>query len=112
MSRRIRIVALALLTLALVPGLASAAGPTPAQAAEQVRAGLARAQIRMADQPDEARGLLVVARATYDEVLDAPLSNVAPAAAARARVGFVAGERALDEGAAPAFAGARARGWT
>jgi high-affinity iron transporter len=112
MSRRIRIVALALLALALAPGLAGAAGSSPAQAAEQVRAGLARAQMRMADQPNEARELLSAARTTYDQALDESLSSVAPAAAERAREGFAAAERALDDGAAPAFAGARARVWT
>ncbi|HET9223747.1 MAG TPA: iron permease, partial [Roseiflexaceae bacterium] len=112
MSRRIRIVALALLALALAPGLAGAAGSSPAQAAEQVRAGLARAQMRMVDQPKEARELLSAARTTYDQALDESLSNVAPAAAERARDGFAAAERALDDGAAPAFAGARARVWT
>jgi high-affinity iron transporter len=112
MNRRIRFVALALLALALAPGLAGAAGPTPAQAAEQVRAGLTRAQMRLADEPDEARGLLVAARATYGDVLDEPLSSVAPAAAERARDGFAAAERALNASAVPAFAGARAQVWT
>jgi high-affinity iron transporter len=112
MSRRIRIVALVLLALALAPGLASAEGPTPAQAAEQVRAGLARAQLRLADQPGEARDLLVAARATYDKALNEPLSKIAPAAAERARDGFAAAESALNVGDAPAFAGARAQVWT
>jgi high-affinity iron transporter len=112
MNRRIRVVALVLLALALTPGLAGAAGSTPAQAAEQIRAGLTRAQLRLIDQPDAARDLLTTARATYDQVLDEPLSSAAPAAAERARDGFTAAERALAGGVATAFAGARAQVWT
>src|SRR5262245_60095450 len=112
MNRRIRVVALVLLALALVPGLAGAAGPTPGQAAEQIRAGLTRAQLQLVNQPGEARALLTAARATYDQALDEPLSSAAPAAAQQARDGFAAAERALAAGAAPAFAGARAQVWT
>jgi high-affinity iron transporter len=111
MSRRIRAVALALLALALVPGLASATGPTPAQAAEQIRAGLTRAQLLLIEQPDAARELLATARTTYGQTLDGPLSSAAPSAAQRARDGFAIANRALAAGAAPAFAGARAQVW-
>jgi high-affinity iron transporter len=112
MSRHIRVVALTLLALALASGWASAAGPTPAQAAEQIRSGLIRAQLHLADEPEAARKLLAAGRATYDGVLDEPLSSAAPAAAERARNGFAAAERALAAGDAPTFAGARAQIWT
>jgi high-affinity iron transporter len=112
-TRRLaRVALLALLALALLPIGATATPPAPPQAAEQVRASLTRAQLRLADDSEAARALLGEARAAYDAALDAPLRAGAPSAAARAVDGFAAAERALDVADQAGFAGTRAQIWT
>lgn len=103
--------ALILAIMLLAPHVALARSPAPGQTAEQIRAALVQAQLRMLDDPAGARARLAEARASYDS-LAPTIAMYAPGADARARAGFTDAEQALATGDMPAFAVARARIWT
>ncbi len=112
MSRYLRIAGIILLTLImLTPAHALAAPPAPARDAEDVRAALLQAQLRLTSDPQTARSALDAASAAYQHTLAAAL-EAAPEAAQRAEAGFAAADLAISAGDAPALAAARAQVWT
>jgi high-affinity iron transporter len=91
---------------------AGAAGPTPAQTAETIRAALVEAQLAAHSDATAARRALATAQAAYGGAFRDMLVRVTPAAAARVAAGFAAADRALATNDLAAFAAARAEVWT
>lgn len=98
---------LCVLAALLAPGLARAEAAAPAEAGEQVRSGLLRAQLALGGT--QAAGLLEQARARYRADLAPGLD---PADGQAVAAGFDAAAQALERGDAAGFAAARAQIWT
>ena len=116
LSRRLVRGACALTILALLVALIGqpaptwAAGPAPAQQAEQIRSQLLQAQLLLGS-PAEARAQFQAAQALYSSALAPELAPRAPAADQQIQAGFAAASQALEQASAPAFAAARAQVW-
>jgi high-affinity iron transporter len=102
-----------LLALAfLLPLSALAQNDLPfASQAETIRSELTQAQLALLTDPVAARQRLDVAQQLYTSALEPALAAAAPDAAARARTGFAAADRALATVDKPSFAAARADIW-
>jgi high-affinity iron transporter len=91
------------------PSVARAETPAPAEAGEQVRSALLRAQLALASGPAQAQTLLDQARARYQSDLAPGLEG---ALSQQIGASFDAAGRAVQQGDAAGFAGARAQIWT
>ena len=94
------------------PCLRSGRKPTPAQAAETLRADLLQAQLALTNNPAEAQRLVSGAQEVYDSELADSLVEAAPETHQRIQAGFTAAEEALATNDGPALALARAQIWT
>jgi high-affinity iron transporter len=101
-----------LIVLLFSPVYALAETPSPAQAAETLRAGLLQAQLALTQDAAEAQRLITGAQKTYKTLLAAKLAQSAPEAHRRIQAGFVAANEALPGGDGPALALARAQIWS
>ncbi len=107
-----RILTAVIVALLLIPTNAWAAAPTPAQAAETLRARLLQGQLSLAHDPAAALADLESARASYTASLAAPILAAAPSASQRIDRAWLAAEQALETTNGPDFAAARAQIWT
>jgi high-affinity iron transporter len=98
--------------LLLIPGHSLAQEPSPAQAAETLRAALLQAQLTLTADPVEAQHQVAEARETYANLLAATLVEAAPETQRRIEAGFVAAAESLTEGDGSVLAMARAQIWT
>ena len=98
MSYRIIPLVVCLMVLLVSPVYALAETPSPAQAAETLRADLLRAQLALTQDAAEAQRLITTAQETYKARLAAGLAQSAPEAQQRIQAGFVAANKALPDG--------------
>ncbi len=105
------VIALCLICSFLAPSLAYGRLQAPGQTAEQIRAALLQAQLRMQDDRSGASIRLEEAQHAYD-ALSPIIAEYEPDADTRARAGFAAARQALADGDRPSFAAARSQIWT
>ena len=108
--RRIGVVLM--LALLLLPIGVSAAGTTPAAAAEIVRSTLLQAQLDVTRDPQAAQTLLATAQSAYHATLATTIRATAPTESSQIDGAWNAAAAALQAQDSPAFAAARAHIWT
>jgi FTR1 family protein len=111
-NRDVMLIMLTLLGLLFSPGVTGAKNPSPAQAAETLRAGLLQAQLALTGDPAEAQRWVAEARETYADLLAARLAEAAPETQRRIEANFAAAEKAVRANDGSALAMARAQIWT
>lgn len=99
------------ISLAVVPVGAFAAGSNPPATAEAIRSALLKAQLSLS-QPAQAQAQVETAQRDYNSALAGVLAQQAPAAHQRVLDGFALAMTAAQAGDAPGFAVARAQLWT